>query len=144
MSVDPIDIRDPIRILQRIENEHHWTGSEKIRIKAVKTELWFLGTFLCINHDVLQKDIRGFMDDTRAQFQSDYNIMLGGKEPHNFDCNCSNVLAKIQQYKQSTTRTNFSNLEISSASPQEVHGHRCAESQGSANCSPLRATFLAF
>ncbi|XP_016499574.1 putative late blight resistance protein homolog R1C-3 isoform X1 [Nicotiana tabacum] len=116
MSPDPIDVRDPVSILQRIENEHDWTGCEKNRTRAVKTELWFLGIFLRMKPDPLQMDIRSFMDDAGAQFLSDYYIILDGKEPHNFDANCSNVLAKIQHYKQSS-RADISNLEISSSSP---------------------------
>nr|XP_016442829.1 PREDICTED: putative late blight resistance protein homolog R1B-17 isoform X1 [Nicotiana tabacum]XP_016442830.1 PREDICTED: putative late blight resistance protein homolog R1B-17 isoform X1 [Nicotiana tabacum] len=123
MSSVPTDIRDSVLALQGIENEHDLIASQKDRIKAIKTELWFLKTFLDWKGKqnrkklmALQKHVKPLMksvgDDLRDLFKS---IWCRKDEPDQLDTITTDVLKKIRLSKPDI-RVYYSYPEIPGAS----------------------------
>ncbi|XP_019235152.1 PREDICTED: putative late blight resistance protein homolog R1A-4 [Nicotiana attenuata] len=124
MSSVATDIHDSLLALQRIENKRELTASQRDRIKAIKTELWFLKTFLDWKRKqnrkklmALQKHIKPLMksigDDLHNLFES---IWRRKDEPDQLDTITSDVLQKIR-FSKPDIRGYYSYPEIPSASP---------------------------
>ncbi|KAJ8556310.1 hypothetical protein K7X08_023068 [Anisodus acutangulus] len=103
-SLVSVELHGCLLSLQRIENEHDMTGAQKDRIKAIKTEVWFLETFFewkekqnfKKKYKALQKHINPLM-----QSIVDDLLMLCGKDvlTGHFDPITSDVLKKIWLFK---------------------------------------------